>query len=59
MIITCNCIHYDQDRLNGFAKRVHNVTKKHMARCTVCKSEKPYNVKEEQNGTSKISRTGV
>ena len=54
MILRCTCIHYDQDKLNGFGQRVHNETKKHMARCTVCKSEKPYNVKEAKNGTIKI-----
>lgn len=55
MILPCTCIHSDQDKLNGRMKRVHNETKKHMARCTVCKSEKTYNVKEAKDATRKSS----
>ena len=40
MILSCGCTHQAQDGFHGKGKRVHNFTKKHTARCTVCKAEK-------------------
>lgn len=42
IIATCNCQHYEQDKMHGKGKRVKNLTDKSktskMYRCTVCES---------------------
>lgn len=53
MITQCVCTHLDQDKLHGRGYRVHNETKKHTARCTVCKIEKTLSGKEVANVNKK------
>ena len=49
MILPCDCIHKDQDELNGKGKRVHNSCKKGVfARCTVCGKEKLSGLKAKE-----------
>ena len=45
MILSCTCIHPDQDKLHGRGKRVHNQMQRSGGgaikyRCTVCKNER-------------------
>jgi hypothetical protein len=39
-IIKCSCAHEYQDEMHGAQMRVHNVSPKGIAKCTVCGSEK-------------------
>lgn len=35
-ILSCTCVHEDQDKIYGKGRRVHNVNTKGEAFCTVC-----------------------
>lgn len=40
VVVACNCKSVYQDAKYGRGRRVHNLAKKGVPRCTVCKAEK-------------------
>jgi len=51
MIVKCDCVHEEQDKLHGKNNRVANPTMKNQTRCTVCLKQN--NMKEVEKPSKK------